>query len=82
MKPIPEYDSVYRYPIDENATLVDIDDMAAAIIPLIVCLDGMMVSFVWGIDTPAWHHYRDVPPGQALERIEHLAQIIATHYPT
>jgi len=81
MKPMPEYDSVYRYPVNENAPLVDIDDMANAMIPLVVCLDGMMVSFVWSDDTPAWHHYRDVPPSQAMERIEQLAHIIATHYP-
>ncbi len=81
MKPIPEYDSVYRYPIDDTP-LVDIDDMANAIIPLVVCLDGMTVSFVWGYGAPSWHHYRDVPPSQALERIERLAHIIATHYPS
>ncbi len=79
MKPIPEYDSVYQYPIDDTPS-IDIDAMIATIIPLIVCLDGMTVSFIWGYDTPAWHHYQDIPPTQAMERIEQLAKIIATHY--
>ena len=85
MKPIPEYDSAYRFPINPNGPNDSMSDMASDIIPLVNCLDGIGIVYVWSDGrhdyTPAWHHYRDVPPSQALERIERLAQIIATHYP-
>ncbi len=84
MKPIPEYDSVYHYPVPVLTSIHNyhIHALAADTMPLVVCLDGITVSFISGYDTPAWSHYQDVPPSQALERIERLAHIIATHYPT
>ncbi len=81
MKPIPEYDSVLSYPIPADHNRI-MSRMTIDIIPLIVCLDGIAVAYPLDGDTPSWSHYQDVPPSHALERIERLAEIIATHYPT
>ena len=83
MKPMPEYDSTYHceYP-QLRVSGCAMETMANDIIPLVVCLDGVSVSFGWNDIPSSWSHYQDVPPIQALERIEQLAQIIAEHYPT
>ncbi len=81
MKPIQVYDSVYRYPVINQAN-DSMSDMSDTIMPLVVCLDGIGIAYVNDDGTPAWSHYQDVPPPYAMERIETLAHTIATHYPT
>jgi len=80
MKPMPQYDSVYHYPILKGPQMA-MSNMATDIMPLVHCLDGIVVFYPIDDDVPSWSHYQDVPPSQAMERIEKLAQIIATHYP-
>jgi len=80
MKPIQCYDSVYQYPISYE-TSDAMDRMARQIIPLVVCLDGIIIVYVSDDGEPSWHHYHDIPPPHAMERIESLALAIAKHYP-
>ena len=80
MKPIQYYDTVLSYPTQSGPS-VAMGQIANQIIPLVVCLDGIQIDYPYGSDSPSWHHYQDVPPPQAMERIESLAETIAKHYP-